>query len=680
MHFLYPAYLWALPVLIIPVVVHLFNLQRTEKVVFANTRMLENLVKETSKARNLRHLLLLLLRLLALACLILAFAQPVFSKKDEALSAGEMNAVAVYADDSPGMLMREDGENALGKALAYASSIPAIFEEKGWFRLFTNESKTGTGWTSASGFRDQVLDIRKSPSQKKLSTVLNQAYRQFSLRNGREKRHLYIISDFQRSFLEGFRPAQLDSGVIHHFIPVAHNGGSNIWIDSAWLAARAAGQEKAEIQFRVRASGLQEKRVSRVQLYEGSSLQAGKQFEILPGKDFITSLPLTMKSDKLRKMRLETEDPLVPWDNNFFIVLKAPQAMKVHRLGDKANPVLAHLFQSSSSFLYRESPMQNPAYDALEKCDLLILDKPATIGEGLSSRITAMLDAGKTICLIPDQNFARSQQPGGKLPLPEGLFPSPEGAKIMLPGADNSFFQNTFTDPGKNPLLPDASLKFNLAEQGFPVLRTQNGNTFLSRNSIGNGSFFVFASDPSDVNFSFHRHPLMLASFFRMAAMSMKETAGLLYAPKNQTEVFLSPDSGFVPGEGMAELRNADARVQAGIGKSGENCFVQADCAHLEEGFWDVSQNGKVIDAFAVNRNQKESELDFISGEELKGIFPSAPWIKIAPVGKDAGQEHLKAGLEQGSAPWKWLLLAGIGFLLAEAFLGRKINRSASSI
>ena len=77
MTFLYPAFLFGLFALAIPVIIHLFNFRRFKKVYFTNVRFLKELKQETESKSKLKHLLNLISRLLALSCLVLVFAQPV---------------------------------------------------------------------------------------------------------------------------------------------------------------------------------------------------------------------------------------------------------------------------------------------------------------------------------------------------------------------------------------------------------------------------------------------------------------------------------------------------------------------------------------------------------------------------------------------------------------------------
>src|SRR6187551_2784529 len=76
MQFLYPAFLWALSALAIPIILHLFYFRRYKKVYFSNLRFLREVKEETSARNRLRNLLILIARLLAMAFIILAFAQP----------------------------------------------------------------------------------------------------------------------------------------------------------------------------------------------------------------------------------------------------------------------------------------------------------------------------------------------------------------------------------------------------------------------------------------------------------------------------------------------------------------------------------------------------------------------------------------------------------------------------
>ena len=82
MKFLFPQFLWALLLLIIPIIIHLFNFRRYKKVVFSNVTMLKEIETQSRKTKQLRKWLILLTRIIALSSLILAFAIPYIHSKD----------------------------------------------------------------------------------------------------------------------------------------------------------------------------------------------------------------------------------------------------------------------------------------------------------------------------------------------------------------------------------------------------------------------------------------------------------------------------------------------------------------------------------------------------------------------------------------------------------------------
>src|ERR1700747_2626410 len=98
MSFLYPSFLFTFFALSIPIIVHLFNFRRYKKVFFTNVRFLKEVQQESRAKSTLKRLLILFSRLLALSCLVLAFAQPVlhgenFEKKG-------MQIKIIYIDNS----------------------------------------------------------------------------------------------------------------------------------------------------------------------------------------------------------------------------------------------------------------------------------------------------------------------------------------------------------------------------------------------------------------------------------------------------------------------------------------------------------------------------------------------------------------------------------------------------
>ena len=115
--FLAPLFLLGLGFLIWPVLVHLVQKDRREVVEFPSLMFLERVPYKSTRRQKIRHWLLLLMRLAALAALIAAFARPFFDRDDIALAAGPVaGEVVILLDRSYSMGYGDRWADALAGA------------------------------------------------------------------------------------------------------------------------------------------------------------------------------------------------------------------------------------------------------------------------------------------------------------------------------------------------------------------------------------------------------------------------------------------------------------------------------------------------------------------------------------------------------------------------------------
>ncbi|HAX95700.1 MAG TPA: hypothetical protein DCY35_04150, partial [Prolixibacteraceae bacterium] len=98
MRFLYPAFLFALFAIIIPILIHLFSFRKFTTVYFSNVNYLKNIKRESKRKSQLKHLLMLLARIMAITCLVFLFAQPYIppDNQEQKITAGIIN---IYIDN-----------------------------------------------------------------------------------------------------------------------------------------------------------------------------------------------------------------------------------------------------------------------------------------------------------------------------------------------------------------------------------------------------------------------------------------------------------------------------------------------------------------------------------------------------------------------------------------------------
>src|SRR5258706_15272277 len=152
MQFLYPAFLWALTALSIPIILHLFYFRRYKKIYFSSLRFLREVKEETSARNRLRNLLILLARLLAMAFIILAFAQPYVPINS--LQQEGIRNVSLFIDNSFSMQSFGQDLSLFDRSRQKAKEIIMGYGQEDHFQILGHElSPSQNLWIS----RDEAL-------------------------------------------------------------------------------------------------------------------------------------------------------------------------------------------------------------------------------------------------------------------------------------------------------------------------------------------------------------------------------------------------------------------------------------------------------------------------------------------------------------------------------------------
>ncbi len=126
MSFLTPLFLVGLAGLAIPVLIHLIQKERKNVVQFPSLMFLRRIPYQSVQRRRIRHWLLLLMRLAALALVVLAFARP-FIRRTDAATAGATGAreVVILVDRSYSMGYGDRWQRAVNAARDAVSGLGA---------------------------------------------------------------------------------------------------------------------------------------------------------------------------------------------------------------------------------------------------------------------------------------------------------------------------------------------------------------------------------------------------------------------------------------------------------------------------------------------------------------------------------------------------------------------------
>src|SRR3984885_13075026 len=211
MHFLYPAFLFALLSLAIPILIHLFNFRRYQKVYFSNVQFLKEIREQQSSRRNLKERLILASRLLALFFLVMAFTRPFIPGPHAANAAGQ-KAISIFVDNSYSMQTLNREGSLLDEAKRRAKEIVLAYNINDRFQVLTQDFEgKHQRLLSRDEFNDAVDAIKISPQSRSLQQIIT---RQQSLLDMHKAggRSAFIISDFQKNMSDN-QPVKADTGI-----------------------------------------------------------------------------------------------------------------------------------------------------------------------------------------------------------------------------------------------------------------------------------------------------------------------------------------------------------------------------------------------------------------------------------------------------------------------------------
>src|SRR5262245_5424142 len=202
MTFIHPALLAGLALAAIPVILHLVMRQKPKRLPFPAFRFLARKATTNRRKLRLRHLLLLLLRILLIALMCLALARPkIISEHFNLLGDQPVTAVLVI-DTSYSMGYTVVGQTRLDEVKKRALELIDGLPNGSRFAVL-DPAETGGEWLpSAMAARDRVLSRELSAGAGPLTDSVATAYRLFEelARNSSEgadqpPRFLYVFTD-----------------------------------------------------------------------------------------------------------------------------------------------------------------------------------------------------------------------------------------------------------------------------------------------------------------------------------------------------------------------------------------------------------------------------------------------------------------------------------------------------
>ncbi|HET9424559.1 MAG TPA: BatA domain-containing protein [Gemmatimonadaceae bacterium] len=226
MNFLSPLFLAGLAALAIPVLIHLINREKKVVVQFPSLMFLHKIPYKSVRRQKIRHLLLLLLRCLALALFVAAFARPWFDRSKHA-GAGATSAreVVLLIDRSYSMGYGNRWQTALDKAREITRAINP--QDRATIVFFANEPSAATEPTADRSRLENALKTAKLSSEGTRFAPAIKFATEIVAGSNLPRKDVVLISDFQKAGWAKREELSLPPDVTLRTIDVANADGTD---------------------------------------------------------------------------------------------------------------------------------------------------------------------------------------------------------------------------------------------------------------------------------------------------------------------------------------------------------------------------------------------------------------------------------------------------------------------
>ena len=669
MHFLYPSFLFALTVLAIPVIIHLFNFRKYQKVYFSNVQFLKQVQEQQASRRNLKERLILLARLLTLFFLVLAFARPFLPGKNAAAS-GKQQVISVFVDNSSSMEVLNREGTLLDEAKRRAKEIASAYSINDRFQLLTQDFEgKHQRLLSRDEFDDAVDAVKIGPQSRTLQQIADR--QQSLLREQRGAvRSAFILSDFQKN-MAGRQPVKADSSVRFNLVQLRSSAIPNAAVDSVWLLSavhRSGETEKLVVKLHNYADQKAEK-VPMKLLINGEQKAQGL-YSVDARMEQLDTLSFSGLSQGWQKGELQLQDNPVTFDNQFYFTFNVKQQQPVLLIdGGTPDLFLKAVFDTDPFFAAKRVADGNVDYAGLDNYPLVVISGIRNISTGLSQQLATYVTKGGTLAVFPAEDAdlanykAFLQSANANWPLQ--LVVEPE--RVDAINVQNEVFKGIFENLPQHPDLPVVSKYYQLSssQRGENLMALPGNRPFWSVFNSGRGKVYLSAVPLLDTYSNLQRHALFVPIMLRIALLSGHDQP-LFYTLGQDENIAVPP------------FRSDDKQV---LKLAKGNVGIIPDARHdqgntrlfigdqlQDAGIYDLKKQDSLISDIAFNNSRLESDLSYMDPAQLKLVFPQAAAVLKPGTASIKGDV---ADLNFGLQLWKLCIILALFFIAAEILLIR---------
>jgi hypothetical protein len=648
MTFLQPFILLGLPLVLVPVVIHLLNRLRHRPKPWAAMRFLLSATRSSTSHSKLRQFLILLFRVLAVVMLLLFLARPLAGGWIGWALSPAPDAIVLLLDRSASMEMQTGGSTKREQALKLLAQAARPYEETSHLILIDSATRVPQEIAKADSL-NQLSIISPTDTAADLPAMLRAAF-DWLVENRAGTAEIWIASDDQRS---KWRPDDARWKSV-----IAQLGGLSQKVRIRLLELNQPPEANASISIK-----------ELVRRPRGDKGELQVVLDIQRNRNANATVPVVMTLDGQRsESDAALEGQSFRWRRKI--------DLGTHREGGWGGfslPADANQRDNTAWFVYgpdtplratvvstqrevaRDLQLAAASHNAdpaqvitaadiasanLENCSLLLWQAPLPEGAEADRLQSFAAEGGVVVFFPPGQ--ADTRQFAGLSWGDTQTSDSPDGFRILRWNED----EGPLAKSDEHQSLPLAQTTFTRRQQLVGpknvLAAFEDGSTFLARQDIGKGEVYFCASLPQADWSSLGEGPVLVPMLQR-----------LLLTGGRRLQQISSVACGELGSVDLARAwvcvdstRPKDIRFEAGVYRSGDRLL-------------------------AVNRPTAEDEPDAIDSNEARKLFGNLPVQTLE-------ERHLEVGQLQGEI-WRVFVFAMLLFLIGEGILVLPARQPAPS-
>ncbi|WP_299048333.1 BatA domain-containing protein [uncultured Polaribacter sp.] len=643
MQFKNPEIFYLFFLLIIPILVHLFQLQKFVKVAFTNVAFLQQIVQQNRRSSRIKKWLILTCRLLLFSSILFAFSQPYFSNKEFSKKQHNFiyldNSLSTGATGEKGKLLQVAAQEIINSASA--SNTYTLQTNTNFYKNLSKEE-----------LKEVLLDIKNTSKSIDFKSIYLKISEPIPHKTKTLTNNIYI-SDFQNKKHLEFTNVTPPFSIIQ-LKPSIKN---NISIDSVFVSDKK--NNTTTVKAVIKNQGDAKYNIP-IALHNKTKLISKQSFSIQKDSNQIIEFKLQNQSEFNGKISITFSDTFT-FDNSFFFTLKKPKKINVLIIGNNAE-YLKKIYPKEE-FNYSFSSLQNTNYNSISNQNLIVLSELKSIPKILSNRLYEFAKNGGNIVLIPSSKIDTNSYNNFLTKLNIGVVKNQlkNNLKITEINFNHPLLKNVFVKKVTNFQYPTVNsyLSFDTS-LGYQILTFENNLPFIQEFSISNGKLFLVASNLDKENSNFTNSPLIVPIFYNFAQSSFNSST-IFYRTntKNTIDVEVKMNKDDVLS--IANTKNKFIPLQRQYQKK---TSLITDNQLKKNGFYYILKNKDTLETIAFNYPKSESNLNFMDVAAIRNTNKN---INISDsIASFFNQLNKKNEVHW---LWKWFLSLAIVSLLLEILI-----------